>query len=61
MIGFHFDARSNGLLKELEFFRMKYDNQQNLLMSFRTPLYIHLDGPQARPKGMKVLIIMSGD
>jgi hypothetical protein len=34
MIGFHFEPQ-NGQLNELEFFRMKYDNQQKSLTNFK--------------------------
>jgi len=35
MIGFHFEPRENGILKELEFFRMDYSNQQKSFDDFQ--------------------------
>ena len=35
MIGFHFEPRKNGILMELEFFRLDYSNQQKSFNDFQ--------------------------
>jgi len=50
-IGFHFDPRENGRLKELEFFRNNYDNQKVSFDDFQTHFEKEFGKPNDSRKG----------
>ncbi len=51
MIGFHFEPRKNGKLKELEFFRESYSNQQESFDNFQTHFENSFGKPNNSSKG----------
>lgn len=51
MLGFHFEPRKNGILKELEFFRTDYSNQQKSFDDFQSHFEKSFGKPTSSTKG----------
>lgn len=51
MLGFHFEPRKNGTLKELEFFRTDYSNQQKSFDDFQSHFEKSFGKPTSSTKG----------